>query len=573
MKRGRWLLFPLLLLALPTHSEVTIELPDDDAVLEKNLRAHLSLQLEPCDAPEWRVKRLFKRAEEDFRSAFRALGYYQAKVEKKLDTGGDCWRANFSIEPGERVTIRQRTVSVDGEASSDKQLQPLLLAMPLARGDPLDHGLYEEIKTRLNDFAVERGYFDFKLTRKELRVYPAEAAAEIDIEAESGPRYRFGELRLSELPLDEDFIRRLVRIQQGDPYDARELTALDRNLSDTGYFQRVEVQSRRDEASDGEVPINLQLEPARRHAWRSGIGYATDIGARLSFGYANRYVNPRGHRFESVMRLSEAESGLTTDYIFPGEDPLQENFSLGTRLLYEDTDTVNSKSASVIGKQILKSKRWTQTRFIELLHEESDIGNDSVTATLLMPGVTFERLKADNPLRTNRGYRISLGARAAYEGLISTSSLIQLRSSAKGIYRFGEGGRLIGRLDAGATLGDGIGHLPASLRFFAGGDNSVRGYAYQSLGPEDEEGEPTGARHLLTGSIEYEHPIKGDNWWLALFMDGGNAFNTDEFEVKTGAGTGLRWYSPIGRVRLDLAFPSDTEDDDWRIHFGLGADL
>ena len=131
----------MLLPALPAHSEVTLKVNGDDAVLTENLRAHLTLQTEPCDAPKWRVQRLFKRAETDFQPALRALGYYQAKVEKSLNIDGECWHAAFSIDPGERVVVRQRTVTVLGEALSDKQLQPLLSALPLAKGDPLDHGL------------------------------------------------------------------------------------------------------------------------------------------------------------------------------------------------------------------------------------------------------------------------------------------------------------------------------------------------------------------------------------------------------------------------------------------------
>ncbi|MCB1831103.1 MAG: outer membrane protein assembly factor, partial [Gammaproteobacteria bacterium] len=217
----------------------------------------------------------------------------------------------------------------------------------------------------------------------------AEAAADINIEGESGPRYRFGELRLSEQPLNEEFIRRLAKIREGDPYDARELTALNRNLSDAGYFQQVEVNPRRDEAENGEVPVDLLLEAAKRHAWRAGVGFATDTGPRMSLGYENRYVNRRGHRFESELRLSQIEPGLTADYIIPGEDPHRENYSLGARLLHEESDSVYSDSATLVAKQTLKSKNWTQTRFIELLYEQSEVGSDKVDATLLMPGISF----------------------------------------------------------------------------------------------------------------------------------------------------------------------------------------
>jgi translocation and assembly module TamA len=150
--------------------------------------------------------------------------------------------------------------------------------------------------------------------------------------------------------------------------------------------------------------------------------------------------------------------------------------------------------------------------------------------------------------------------------------MLQLSAGARIVYRIGAGGRVNARVGLGATLVDETESLPVSLRFFAGGDNSVRGYGYKALGPLDDDGNVRGGRYLLTGSVEYEHPIFGDDWWGAAFVDAGNAFD-EEPDLEVGYGVGVRWFSPIGRVRLDLAFPVDTSDDDWRIHFGLGAAL
>ena len=550
-----------------------LEADGAESALKDNLLARLSLNAEPCDAPIWRVRRLFARAEKEMDPALRAFGFYRSKVEKSLTTEGDCWQARFTIALGAPVTIRKRDVVVLGDASGDKRLAEVLASLPLPEGAVLNHAKYEDIKERLRVFAAERGYLDFEFTRQQLRVYPDEALAEIDIEAQSGPRYRFGELRFSEQALDEDFVRKLAKTQEGEPFHARKLAAIDRRLSDGGYFKRVEVRPRRDEAVDQSVPVDILLESADRHVWRAGAGYATDTGARVSLGYDNRYINSKGHRFSSNLRLSPVESSLVADYLIPGEDPHRENFSFGARVLHEVTDSRESDSASLIARQTIKTGTWTHTRFLELLHEQSLVGNDSTTATLLMPGYRLERTKADNVVRTSRGYRVSLEARASSEYLLSTVTMLQLRGSAKGIHRFGEGGRVTGRVDIGTSIGENITKLPASLRFFAGGDNSVRGYAYESLGPLDASGLPEGGRNLLVGSIEYEHPVVKDEWWVAAFVDGGNAFDSEEFEPRYGYGVGLRWYSPVGRVRLDFAVPDDTDRDEWRLHFGLGADL
>jgi translocation and assembly module TamA len=242
-------------------------------------------------------------------------------------------------------------------------------------------------------------------------------------------------------------------------------------------------------------------------------------------------------------------------------------------LLHEVTESTTSDSFRLAGLQTRAHDDWTETRFIELLHERSEIGSDITESTLLMAGLGLRRTHADDILRTRRGYRLSLELRAAHDALLSSTSLLQLQGSAKGIYRFGDAGRITGRAQLGATLGGEFFDLPASLRFFAGGDNSVRGYAYKSLSPLDENGEAIGGRHLITTSLEYEHPVAGEDWWGAAFVDAGNAFDTDDFELKYGYGVGLRWYSPVGRVRLDLAFPNDTSDGSVQLHFSLGADL
>lgn len=572
--RPRYLPTLLFLAAASALAEVDIDL-SDGAVdgLEENLLSRLRLAGEPCDAPRWRVRRLFAGAEDDFRPALRAFGYYRPQLDKALGFEEGCWAARFSFDLGLRVVIRERNVKVRGEAAEDPTLGAVLDALPLPEGTPLHHGEYEAIKDRLKRFAAERGYFDFAFQRQELRIYPDQGVADIHLVAESGPRYRFGEIRISEQPLDEQLIRRMAGIKPGDPYDSQAIAVLTRTLSDAGYFQRVEVRPRRDQAEDLAVPIDILLEPDERHEWRIGVGYSTDTGPRASLRYDNRYLNARGHHVQGALSISPALSSLAADYVIPGNDPRHESFSFGARLAHEDNDSAVSDSATLTARHVLDAVGWTQNRFIELLHERSEVAQDKTVATLLMPGVTLDRLEADAVLRTRRGFRVFFEARGALDALLSTTNLLRLQARVKGIYRFGDSGRVTGRADVGTSFFADIDDLPASLRFFAGGDNSVRGYAWKSLGPLDDDGEVRGGKHLLTTSIEYEHPVFGDDWWAAAFIDAGNAFDTREIDVRYGYGAGVRWYSPVGRLRLDLAFPDDREDDDWRIHFSLGADL
>jgi translocation and assembly module TamA len=143
--------------------------------------------------------------------------------------------------------------------------------------------------------------------------------------------------------------------------------------------------------------------------------------------------------------------------------------------------------------------------------------------------------------------------------------------AGKGIRSVGPG-RLMFRFDAGTTMTNDLDSLPTSIRYFAGGDQTVRGYRYESLGPENEAGDVIGGKHKLSVGLEYDFPIM-DNWKLAVFTDTGNAFNDfADYELKTGAGIGVRWLSPIGPIRVDLASALDN-DNKLRLHITMGPDL
>jgi len=170
-----------------------------------------------------------------------------------------------------------------------------------------------------------------------------------------------------------------------------------------------------------------------------------------------------------------------------------------------------------------------------------------------------------------KGYRVNASLRLASNAILSSTNLAQGSISAKFIQPLGKA-RVLARFDAAATEVGDFNKLPASLRYYAGGDGSVRGFDYKTLGPKNSADEVVGGRNLLTASIEYEYPIK-KTWGIAFFVDTGNAFNSfSNYELFTGAGIGVRWHSPIGPIRLDLA--QDIEgNENPRLHLSMGLDL
>lgn len=184
------------------------------------------------------------------------------------------------------------------------------------------------------------------------------------------------------------------------------------------------------------------------------------------------------------------------------------------------------------------------------------------SSLLLIPGLNWAWINADDRLYTRRGVLFGFELRGASTALLSDLNFVQGVLHLKGVYALNDASRLIARGDVGATaIKEKFEELPTSLRFFTGGDASVRGYAYNTIGPTDSENVVIGGKNLLVASVRYEHQVR-DGWSLAAFVDSGDAFDGAKPELKTGVGVGLRWRSPVGPVRIDLASGLDSPPGD-----------
>ena len=189
-----------------------------------------------------------------------------------------------------------------------------------------------------------------------------------------------------------------------------------------------------------------------------------------------------------------------------------------------------------------------------------------------MPGVSFSVVRSDNRIDPSHGYSVTSSIEVAKEGLMSDTNLLHGDVQFKALTTLWEKHRFLGRVQFGGSATNGYKQVPPSLRFFAGGDQSVRGYAYQSLSPKNSEGDRIGGRYMLTGSLEYQYQF-AEKWRWATFVDQGNAFNNLELpSLKTGVGVGIRYISPIGPIRLDLAHALD-DDGGIQLHFSMGPEL
>jgi translocation and assembly module TamA len=319
--------------------------------------------------------------------------------------------------------------------------------------------------------------------------------------------------------------------------------------------------------------VHIALTPAPRKQVTYGVGYSTDTGPTLRFGRNNRRWNERGHQFGLSAQLSPVTSEVIASYRLPYGDPRQEWIHFDAGIQSEDTESSKSDSVALGVRRLSRGRLdWIRTDMLALEIEDFDVADQSGRSRLLMPGVNWNRTRADNRVRIKRGSLLQLDVRGAGDALGSDTTFLQTVATARWIWPFANSGRALVRGQLGATAFEDFDELPASVRFFAGGDNSVRGYGFEELGPVDDEGEVIGGSSLLTASFEYEHPLR-ERWGIAFFVDTGNAFEGSDLSLKTGVGLGGRWQSPVGPVRLDLAYPLDDPTNDWRVHITLGPDL
>jgi translocation and assembly module TamA len=320
-----------------------------------------------------------------------------------------------------------------------------------------------------------------------------------------------------------------------------------------------------------EIPVIVKLTPRKDHRYDFGVGYGTDTGARAKVGWRMPRVNRRGHRIDSEVEVSQIGYRVGANYRVPVYNPRTDQLVYSISEEKENTDS-NDSLLRIVGISLNHNRGdWREILSLNYQSEKYEVADDSGTSSLLIPGISWSRIWGPDFINVIDGLRFDIGLRGADDNLLSDTDFAQLRGGVKFILSYDARNRLLLRGNFGTTETSSFEQLPSSIRFFAGGSQSVRGYAYESLGPENDEGDVVGGRHLLTGSVEFEHYF-ADNWGAAIFLDAGNAIDNLSDDLEQGAGFGLRWKSPIGPVRIDLA-NSISRGKNWRLHVSIGPDL
>lgn len=542
--------------------------PENEAAKE-NVRVFVG---SPGDRGVAELRRFSRHARDQADKALRALGYYQSRVRYRvMDEEPPVLRLNITL--GEPVRLRNVTTRVEGEAAEMAAFQ-LPEGLRLKPEDRLQHNRYEAVKRYYRNQALRYGFFDGRFARTRLQVYPEEGVADVEIVYRSGPRFTLGQVLFQE---DSYFSPRLldrfVQFEPGDPYNSDEVVQLSRNLRGSNYFQSVVVDADPQNAEDNQVPVEVTLSRRKPFSLSTGVGYSTDVGPRLRAGWTQHYLNEMGHSRGVEMEVSEPRQNIGAYYQIPLNPPMTDSLRFTGGYQTETIQDTESERFSV-GVQWSKRLDNGWQRVVSLRREQDNFraGDEPRRETgLLLPGLGFTRLVRDSPTDPSRGYRLQFQATGAQRAVLSDVDILHLTADAKGLATAFSRHRFLSRVSLGAIGTNNFDRVPPSLRFFAGGDQSVRGYGYQELTPRDADGNRIGGRFKIVGSMEYQYSLSS-SWRLASFVDHGAAVDSLEDPLKTGVGVGIRWISPVGPLRLDLARGLDPPES-FRLHFSMGPEL
>jgi translocation and assembly module TamA len=522
-------------------------------------------------------------AEQRVASALQALGHYSPTIRLDLTRSEPTWELRIEIEPGEPVRIRDLDITLTGEAAADEGFQQGIAELALEPGAVFHHGHYRAFKSGLLAVGQQRGYFGQSLVESRVAVDPKAKTADVRIVYDSGPRHYFGELRYPADLLAEGKVRSLAAFTEGDPFDLDLLRRFQGDLQRTGYFSSVVARPLVDQAEQRAVPILLELQPAPRHSFNVGIGYRTDIEGRASVTWRTPRINRAGHSQETRLEYSLINPSGRVTYNIPLSHPLNDRLQLIARLEDNVFGDLDSHQRELAVRRELRRPGGVFSYSLRGLAESWNVQSESRENEYLLPGFTFSRrTRIGSVLNPDGAFSQFYEMEAGTEELGSDVDLLRAYARFSFIASPGANHRLVTRAELGAALleeGE-RDQLAPSLNFFAGGSQSIRGFAYQSIGNEldvvREDGRDgtltVGGDRLVTASLEYQYRFLPE-WRAAVFTDFGDAFDDGEFDANYSAGIGVHYLTQVGAIRVQLAYPLSEDNGEWRFHLDIGAEF
>ncbi|MCB1615030.1 MAG: outer membrane protein assembly factor [Pseudomonadales bacterium] len=500
-------------------------------------------------------------------------GYYDPDYQWKIVKN----ELRILIKASEPVSVTRLDIQVLGGAQSLPEVENIIAKTAFKTGAALNHKDWENLKNDLLLALFDAGYLESHIVKSEIRVDVENLSAEATLSIDSNEQFYVGVISYSGTTLDTTLLEKLLPEKSGSIASRTHLMNLHKTLIDTQYFSGIEFQTQNslDDKNRKVMNVQIMVKEQPSHLFEIGSGYGTDTGPRLRFNWLQPKTNNQGHSLENSLFLSPENIKLETSYKIPTPHPLNNFVRLGVK--YENRqfdDSSSEKITTSLSQYRTLGRNWQQNLKMDFEHELYEAGNLATEkVSHWVPGASWQYRKLEKGRDPQSGLKLWFETAGSTRWLGSETDFMSLRSGVSWLYSFTPTQQLISRFELGAVITPDIDKVPVSKRFFTGGDQSVRGYAYESISPVDNSQQSIGGKYLNITSFEYSYRFK-ENWRISLFTDAGRAYNKQDEDIKHSIGTGLKWLSPVGHIKTDLAFPvNDATTDRWRLHFSIGLPL
>lgn len=499
------------------------------------------------------------------------FGYYLAEVEMQREESDSAWTVTYTVTLGKPVTVKTIDVSIDGDGKNHNEFNKLVKKYPLKVGDVLLQQKYTAFKDDVLALATTDGFFDGKFTQAQIILSDDLEKADILVAYDAGRRYVFGQTTFKQDFLDDDVFQRFVTYSVGEAYSSKSIADVQRDLYNSNYVKMIDVTAE-PVTADKNVPVEFAITPKKNKKHTFALGYGTDTGVRGKYDFDWRWVNRRGHQFKADAYAAQKKQSAGAEYRIPAAKPATDYYKFFARVARDVSGSKDSVLWNLGAAYHDQKGNWEREFGIKWQQENFTLGNDSGNIGLLVPYTTLTYRKVDNPMNISRGTLFSTTVKGAHESALSDVSFLQAVARAKAIRRYGDVNKITLSGAVGRTWVGDFHRLPAAYRFFTGGDKTVRGYKFSSIGDRDSSNTNIGGNKMYYLSAEYEYFFR-ENMAAAVFVDAGDAYSTDSAKLKVGAGVGFHYYSPIGPIKVDIAHGFDEPGDKVRLHLNIGPSM
>ena len=554
-----------------------------DAALRDNIMSSLSLSsLRGSDLSPSRLEYILIQTQNQAQKALEPFGYYSSKIHISVARKATHFTVFINVDKQQAVRVQHSHIALEGWAQKDRYLAEDLKSFTPKLGNIFNQGQYETSKLKISHRLQERGYFDADLISHRVSIFRPTHAADIDLVWDSGRRYAMGPTHFDYDYFTPGLFDPLVYWKEGDYYHEGRIDRLRESLQKLDYFRVIDIQPHPDQAdTQGRVPVSVHLERAKRTVYTAGLSYGTETGPGVRLGVQRRYLNRRGHKVDTQFNFAKKRKITQVLYRIPAFHWLDGWYSILVRHQDEQTRYIDFNNLHLaVGRSGQINRYWNINLTYNLLREQWRYGDNNTylradhyqTSTLLFPEADANYINVDDPIFPRHGNAISIQVRSGLQYLGADTNFSQGQILLRKYQGIGPYGRLLLRGELGTSWISNFAKIPPSLRYFAGGSNSIRGYAFREVGPRTHEGFALGAKSVLTGAVEYEYYFHGGPFGMATFFDMGSAFNKHP-DWHKGYGIGFRYRSPVGPIRVDIAHGIDHPDSAFQLYFDLGTNL